>query len=55
MLAHQLGELEHRGGLLPAKAGLKHGIRTDLAFFLGILQAMGFEIIPEFLDGLRSP
>jgi hypothetical protein len=54
MLAHQLGQLEQRDGLFPAKDGLKHRIRIDLVFILGILQAMRFDIIPEFLGNLRA-
>ncbi len=52
VLAHQLGQLEHRDGRFPAKDGLKRCIRIDLAFILGILQAVGFDVIPEFLGDL---
>jgi hypothetical protein len=37
VLAHQLGQLEHRDGRFPAKNGLQRGIRVDPAFVLGVL------------------
>jgi hypothetical protein len=46
VLAHQLGQLEHRDGRFPAKNRLQRGIRVDLAFVLGILQAVGFDVVP---------
>jgi hypothetical protein len=54
VLAHQLGELEHRDRLFPAEDGLQRRIRMNLAFILGILQAMAFDVLPDFLGDLRA-
>ena len=53
VLAHQLGQLEHGDGRFPAKDRPQRRIRIDLAFVLGILQAVSFDVIPEFLGDLR--
>jgi hypothetical protein len=45
VLAYQLGELEHRNGWFPAEDGLQRRIRIDLAFVLGVLQAVGFDVL----------
>jgi hypothetical protein len=37
VLAHQLGQLEHRDGRFPAKDGCQRGIRVDLTLIPGIL------------------
>jgi len=54
VLAHQLGELEHRDRLFPAEDGFQRRIRMNLAFILGILQAMAFDVVPEFLGDFRA-
>ena len=53
MLAQDAGQLEHGGAGL-AEHGLQLGIGPDAALVRRVLQALGFDVVPQFLGGLGA-
>ena len=53
MLAHNAGQLKHRH-LRLAKHGQQLGVGVDGAFVGGVLQVVGFDVVPQLLDHLGA-